>query len=193
MASVAYASYDNHQTLHGADHYMMKRTHVSSRVFSLDHYPANSYGLETVGESDTRSQKTELSHGQSYVPSETASGDSCSMRRNKTNAISTPMNACNSAAAYFSSRSSRASRSERNSLRKQLKMELSQVQSMISRLEARELDLRSFLHMPELDNNGSSSKSICEPMQTQEDYSEIKGLPLLFIFLSCQSLVVLCN
>jgi hypothetical protein len=28
--------------------------------------------------------------------------------------------------------------------------------------------------MPELDNNGSSSKSVCEVMQTQEEYSEIR-------------------
>lgn len=157
----------------------MKRSQHPSRSYSLEHH-SNFYGLETVGESDARSHRTaEVCLDRPYALSETASEDSCSMKRNlMTVNCNTPVDACNSAAAYFSNKNTLTTRAERNQLRKQLKTELDQVQNLISRLEAREIDLRSFLQIPDLENNGSSSKSVCEPTYARKECSESKDFVL---------------
>lgn len=167
MASIMYAVYENHHHMHGNS---MKRSQISSQTYSLGN-ALNTYNLETVGESDTRSQRTaEVCQGRPYT-SETASEDSCSMRNLTGVNCDTSVEACNSAAAFFSLKSSLTTRAGRNHFRKQLKEELDKVQSMISILEARESDLRSFLQMPDV----SSSKSACEPARNRWEFFEDTG------------------
>lgn len=161
MASAMYAMYEKNHRMHGSS---------SKRVqdFSEEHSFGNgfhSYNMETVGESDTRSQKTaEVCQGRPYFSSETASEDSCSMRRNLIGiTCHTSAGAHHSAASSLGSKASLSTRAGRNHFRKHVKDELDKVQTMISIVEAREVNLRSVLQMPELETNVSSSKSACEP------------------------------
>eukprot|EP00250_Pteridium_aquilinum_P020749 c24929_g1_i8 orf=3988-5961(+) len=115
--------------------------------------PERSYTSETVADSsEIRRARANVSTGpcvaQNFTtisaepPSETASEDSCSLKR-KSMSLNGEVTKEGFASGYGMSLGD-LSRSERRQLRKRLKMDLQQVRSLSLKVEARELQVRSF-------------------------------------------------
>ncbi|KAI5081837.1 hypothetical protein GOP47_0001580 [Adiantum capillus-veneris] len=132
----------------------MKKPHNALNGYGLDSIPPErSYTSETVADSsEIRRARSKVTAGpcvaqnfttiSAEAPSDTASEDSCSLKRK-----SMSLNGDKAKDIYGYGGSLRdLSRGERRQLRKRIKLDLQQVSCLTMKIEAREMEVRSFLH-----------------------------------------------
>lgn len=132
-----------------------KRSQASPNSYMTDFSSSNFHALEIIGEVDANAQRMAECQG-SGIPL-AGSGIGC-------NSISI----------------SNYTKAERKQIKTWLYSELERVHDLMSRLEARELDLRECRQMPELDSCGSSSKSVCEALPIPGAISQNEDFELDF-------------
>lgn len=145
----------------------MKKSHNASNGYVLDAVaPERSYTSETVADSsDTRRSRLPVATApcvaQNFItksvepPSETASEDSCSLKRKSMSLNEN--NVKDTLVSGFGLSLRDLSRSEKRHLRKRIKVELQQVRSLSLRVEAREVQVRSFAQAPPVQSHTLAS------------------------------------
>eukprot|EP01018_Ginkgo_biloba_P016486 Gb_04671 [translate_table: standard] len=192
MASALIVPYERHQPHNSMSrNSTMKKSQKvpAKRPYSYDVLPEYPHAVENMGESDGKKQnpllgKSESFGGSGRFDSETASEDSCTLKRKSVNLnmAGQQIDALGAPIQVFAV--SQMSRTERMQLRKKLKVELEQVKFTTQKIESKDLQITSSGSVPTIsDGHISRLENSCPggvPAKSSIGASAIQasGVPL---------------